>query len=102
MQNESEPMSFSGTRALLDRIRRTPQIGFHPLPAYAARYLPFAMSAGFEVTPGGRLWTCWIGEEVGPCHSSMVPTTRKMRWRKRFPADSQLALLGEKNINRYV
>ena len=59
-------MSFSVTRALLDRIRQTPQIDFNPLPAYADRYLPFAMSAGFEVTPGGRLWTCWIGGEDGP------------------------------------
>ena len=54
------------TRKLLDAIHRTPRINFDPLPTYGESYLPFAMSAGMDVTPGGRIWTCWIGGEDGP------------------------------------
>jgi len=56
----------SATQQLLDAIRRTPRVNFAPFPAYGENYLPFAMSASIEVTPGGRLWTCWIGGEDGP------------------------------------
>lgn len=54
------------TQKLLDAIHRTPRINFDPLPTYGESYLPFAMSAGMDVTPGGRIWTCWIGGEDGP------------------------------------
>ena len=54
------------TQQLLNAIRRTSTVNFDPFPAYAEKYLPFAMSAGLEITPGGRLWTCWIGGEDGP------------------------------------
>ena len=54
------------TQELLNTIRKTPRVNFNPFPEYAVKYLPFAMSAGLEVTQGGRLWTCWIGGEDGP------------------------------------
>ena len=59
-------MSFAVTPPLLDAIHRIPRVNFDPFPTYAKKYLPFAMSAGMEVTPRGRLWTCWIGGEDGP------------------------------------
>lgn len=59
-------MSVAVTPQLLDAIRRTPRVNVDPFPAYAENYLPFAMSASIEVTPRGRLWTCWIGGEDGP------------------------------------
>ena len=59
-------MAVRVTQELLSSILRTPQINFSPFPAYAQKYLPFAMSAGLEVTSTGRIWTCWIGGEDGP------------------------------------
>ena len=54
------------TQELLNTIRVTPKVIFDPFPAYAEKYLPFAMAASIEVTRGGRVWTCWIGGEDGP------------------------------------
>ena len=54
------------TQQLLNVIRQTPAVNFDPFPACSEKYLSFAMSAGLEITPGGRLWTCWIGGEDGP------------------------------------
>ena len=54
------------TQELLNTIRITPQVIFDPFPAYAEKYLPFAMAASIEVTRGGRVWTCWIGGQDGP------------------------------------
>ena len=51
---------------LLNSIHVTPKVIFDPFPAYAQKYLPFAMSAGIEVTRGGRIWTCWAGGQDGP------------------------------------
>jgi hypothetical protein len=52
---------------LLNSSYIPPQLITEPFPAYAEEFLPFAMNAGsIEVTPGGRLWSCWIGGEDGP------------------------------------
>ena len=59
-------MEVKVTQQLLNTILRTPQVNFDPFPAYAQKYLPFAMAASIEVTPGGRVWTCWVGGEDGP------------------------------------
>lgn len=32
-----------------------------PLPAYGYDRLDYAMTISVEVTPGGRLWACWVG-----------------------------------------
>jgi len=50
----------------LNSIHVTPKLIFDPFPAYALKYLPFAMAASIEVTRGGRIWTCWAGGEDGP------------------------------------
>jgi hypothetical protein len=54
------------TQELLNSIHVTPKLIFDPMPAYAQKYLPFAMAASMEVTRGGRIWTCWAGGEDGP------------------------------------
>ena len=54
------------TQQLLNSIHITPKLIFDPFPAYAGKYLPFAMAASMEVTRGGRVWTCWAGGEDGP------------------------------------
>jgi hypothetical protein len=54
------------TQQLLNSIRVTPKLIFDPFPAYAEKYLPFAMGASIEVTHKGRLWTCWAGGQNGP------------------------------------
>ena len=59
-------MKVMVTQQLLNAVRRTPEVNFNPFPAYAEKSRPFAMSAGIEVTRGGRVWTCWIGGEDGP------------------------------------
>lgn len=54
------------TQELLNSIHVTPTLIFDPFPAYAQKCLPFAMAASMEVTPGGRVWTCWAGGQDGP------------------------------------
>jgi hypothetical protein len=54
------------TQELLDSIHTAPKLILDPFPAYAQKYLPFAMAASMEVTPGGRVWTCWAGGQDGP------------------------------------
>ena len=54
------------TQELLNSIHVTPKLIFDPFPAYAQKYLPFAMAASMEVTHKGRLWTCWAGGQDGP------------------------------------
>ncbi len=54
------------TQELLNSIHVTPKLIFNPFPAYAGKYLPFAMASSMEATLGGRLWTCWAGGEDGP------------------------------------
>ena len=54
------------TQQLLNQVRIRPKLFHDPMPAYAKKYLPFAMSAGLEVTKGGRLWTLWAGGQDGP------------------------------------
>ena len=58
-------MKVKLTHELLNSILKTPQVNLDPLSQYGQKYLPFAMSAGLEVTRGGRIWTCWIGGEDG-------------------------------------
>ena len=43
------------TQQLLNSIHVTPKLIFDPFPAYAEKYLPFAMAASIEVTRGGRV-----------------------------------------------
>ena len=54
------------TQELLNSIHVTPKLIFDTFPAYAQKYLPFAMAASMEVTCKGRLWTCWAGGQDGP------------------------------------
>jgi len=51
---------------LLNSIHVPPKLILDPFPAYAQKYLPFAMAASMEVTRKGRLWTCWAGGQDGP------------------------------------
>jgi hypothetical protein len=61
----SKPASHV-TQELLNGIHVTPELVFDPFPAYAQKFLPFAMAASMEVTSKGRLWTCWAGGQDGP------------------------------------
>jgi len=54
------------TQQLLNSIHVTPKLILEPFPAYAEKYLPFAMAASMESTHKGRLWTCWAGGQDGP------------------------------------
>jgi sialidase-1 len=54
------------TQALRNSIYVTPRLILDPFPAYADKFLPFAMAASMESTQGGRLWTCWAGGQDGP------------------------------------
>jgi hypothetical protein len=54
------------TQELLNSIHVTPTLIPDPFPAYAAKFLPFAMAASLEVTGKGRIWTCWAGGQDGP------------------------------------
>ncbi len=54
------------TQELLNSIHVTPKLIFDPFPAYAQKYLPFAMASSMESTKKGRLWTCWAGGQDGP------------------------------------
>ena len=54
------------TQQLLNTILRTPQVNFDPFPAYAQKYLPFAMTQSIEITPGGRIWSSWVGGGDSP------------------------------------
>ena len=54
------------TQHLLNSIHITPKIILDPFPAYAQKYLPFAMASSIESTQKGRLWTCWAGGQDGP------------------------------------
>jgi hypothetical protein len=58
--------AFKVTQQLLNSIHVTPKLIFDRFPAYAEKYLPFAMAASMEVTHKGRLWTCWAGGQDGP------------------------------------
>ena len=54
------------TQQLLNSIHVTPKLILDSFPAYAQKYLPFAMAASMESTHKGRLWTCWAGGQDGP------------------------------------
>jgi hypothetical protein len=54
------------TQELLNSIHIAPQLILEPFPAYAEKFLPFAMAASIESTHKGRLWTCWAGGQDGP------------------------------------
>ena len=58
--------SVAVTQELLNSIHVTPKLIFDPFPAYAEKFLPFAMAASIESTSKGRLWTCWAGGQDGP------------------------------------
>lgn len=59
------------TQQILNAIHTQPKLIFNPFPAYAKKYLPFAMASSIESTKKGRLWTCWAGGEDGP-HAFLV------------------------------
>jgi predicted neuraminidase len=61
----NEPASHV-TQELLSCIHITPKLIRDPFPAYAEKYLPFAMASSMEATRKGRLWTCWAGGQDGP------------------------------------
>jgi hypothetical protein len=63
---ESPKPDVKVTQELVNSIHVTPKLIFDPFPAYAEKYLPFAMAASMESTPKGRLWTCWAGGQDGP------------------------------------
>jgi len=64
--DDNHPSGAVVTQDLLNSIHVTPQLIFNPFPAYAQKYLPFAMAASMESTSKGRLWTCWAGGQDGP------------------------------------
>ena len=59
------------TQQILNAIHTQPKLIFNPFPAYAKKYLPFAMASSIESTKKGRLWTCLAGGEDGP-HAFLV------------------------------
>lgn len=63
---DPQPPVVTVTQELLNSIHVRPQLILDPFPAYAEKYLPFAMAASMESTPKGRLWTCWAGGQDGP------------------------------------
>ena len=71
--DDNHPSGAVVTQDLLNSIHVTPQLIFNPFPAYAQKYLPFAMAASMESTSKGRLWTCWAGGQDG----ANAPTTSK-------------------------
>ncbi len=62
---DSKP-AVNVTQELLNAIHVTPKLILDPMPAYAEKFQPFAMASSMEVTPKGRLWTCWAGGQDGP------------------------------------
>ena len=66
------------TQELISSIHTTPQLIFNPFPAYAQKYLPFAMAASMESTSKGQLRT--------------VRGPRRSRW---LPLCSQQTLFGQ-------
>lgn len=46
------------SQQVLNSIHLTPQLIQDPFPAYAEKFLPFAMAASIESSAKGRLWTC--------------------------------------------
>jgi hypothetical protein len=58
---DPQPPVVTVTQELLNSIHVRPQLILDPFPAYAEKYLPFAMAASMESTRKGRLWTCWAG-----------------------------------------
>jgi hypothetical protein len=63
---DKEPATVKVTQELLNSIHVTPKLIHDSFPAYAEKYLPFAMAASMEATSKGRLWTCWAGGQDGP------------------------------------
>ncbi len=63
---DPQPPAVAVTQELLNSIHVTPQLILEPFPAYAEKYLPFAMAASMKSTLKGRLWTCWAGGQDGP------------------------------------
>jgi hypothetical protein len=63
---DPQPPVVTVTQELLNSIHVRPQLILDPFPAYAEKYLPFAMAASMESTPKRRLWTCWAGGQDGP------------------------------------
>ena len=63
---DPQPQAVTVTQELLNSIHVRPQLILDPFPAYADKYLPFAMAASMESTSKGRLWTCWAGGQDGP------------------------------------
>jgi hypothetical protein len=75
------------TQELLNSIHVTPKLIFDPFPAYAQKYLPFAMAASMEVTHKGRLWLFFhqsVGMFDGSCSNWYVrcddPDAEKPAW----------------------
>ena len=54
------------SRDVLDKIKTPAPIDFSPSEDTYRNYRYFAMNMSLEVTPQGRLWSCWIGGEDGP------------------------------------
>ena len=73
------------TQELLNSIHVAPKLIFDPFPAYAQKYLPFAMAASMEVTHKGRLWTCWAGGQDGPNAYLLASCRTTIDWSKWIP-----------------
>ena len=54
------------SKETLDLIKVPAPVNFSPSEDYYRNYQYFAMTMSIEVTPKGRLWSCWIGGEDGP------------------------------------
>ena len=68
---DAPPSALKITQQTLNAIHTHPKLILHPFPAYAQKYLPFAMASSMESTKKGRLWTCWAAGEDGP-HAFLV------------------------------
>lgn len=54
-------MEYAIDDTLLRKGYETPVINHSPLPAYAMAGQDYGMTIGVAVTPGGRLFACWVG-----------------------------------------
>jgi hypothetical protein len=79
------------TQELRNSISIRPQLIRDPFPAYADKFLPFAMAASMESTQGGRLWTCWAGGQHAldalPLHEGYRAELFDRRWQDLAAAD---------------
>ncbi|WP_339709295.1 sialidase family protein [uncultured Kriegella sp.] len=65
-QDEVKEYELDIWRRIADLSLIPPKINSSPLPEYDYDQLDYGMTIGIARTPGGRLWSAWIGGEDGP------------------------------------